>query len=152
MRSFPMIATPRWQLVLPHNYWVFLRRSSGGDEPAPRQRICLRFTNREARLFAKQRCERRDETTRREKRHIRIRDDGNQRGKMLHCTIPYPSSSFIASRSQFEYQRRECGQAVRTEIPHPARAQRLNAANRPKSLAAERIFRHNTVYCGEAMS
>ena len=67
---------------------------------------------------------------------------------MLGRAIPYASSSLIARGSLFEHQRRECGQAVRPEVPHPSRAQLLDAADRAKSLAAERVFRHNAVECG----
>ncbi len=71
---------------------------------------------------------------------------------MFDRAIPYASSSLIARDSLFEHQRRECGQAVRTEVPHPSLAQLLDAADRAKSLAAESVFRHNAVECGEAMS
>ena len=102
--------------------------------------------------FRKPRAQRRDETARREKRRIRTRDHADQRRKMLDRAFAYSPGHRIARIGLFEDQRGERGQAIRSQAPHPALAQLVDAADRAENGAAETVLRHDAVERGKEMT
>ena len=68
---------------------------------------------------------------------------------MLDRALAYSPGRLIARIGLFEDQRGERGQAFRSQAPHPALAQLVDAADRAEHGAAEPVLRHDAVEGGE---